>query len=150
MDALTNLRDSEECTGDCKSCGLECNENEDAAEAFEAYIQALLNRKLFRVAVAMTDSNVARNVSMESTFRVYDLDEDMKVADEELLFPQQNDVSSSRVADYLKKMDVRVLIAENVSPVIREQLELLGIEVKTGARGSVPFALRQYLTEKLK
>ena len=149
MDALTNLRDSEDCTGDCKSCGLECNENETAEEALEAYIQALMERRLFRVAVAMDNSNVARSVSMESTLKVYGLDGDMKVADEELLFPQQSDVASSGLADYLKKMDVSVLIAENVSPVIKEQLKSFGIDVKTGARGSVPFALRQYLTGKL-
>lgn len=149
MDAIVSLKDSEECTGDCKSCGLECSEAEDAEAAFRAYIQSLLDRKLFRVAVAMDNSSVAQSVSMESTIKVYDLDDEMKVVDEELLFPMQNDVASSGLADYLHRMDIRVLLTGKISPVIKQQLEELGIDVKTGVRGSVPFALRQYLTGKL-
>ncbi|MBO4359849.1 MAG: hypothetical protein J5822_03115 [Eubacteriaceae bacterium] len=148
MNLITNLRDSEECTGDCKSCGLECEEK-DAEEALKEYVQALLDRKLFRVGVAMDDSSVAQKVSMDSVIKVYDLDGEMKVVDEELLFPMQNDVSSSGLADYLNKMDVKVLLTGNISPVLKEQMEILGIDVKTGVRGSVPFALRQYLTGKL-
>jgi len=149
MSELMDLRDTEQCEGDCKTCGADCLEAGIDPGDYEEYIKSFLDRKYFRVAISMENSAVANDLSMESTLKVYDLNEKRTVEQEDILFPMENNVMASGIADFLKKEGVSVVISGKISPAVQKQLELLGIEAHQGARGSVPFVMNQYLKGKL-
>lgn len=154
MEELEILEEEEkegECTGNCKTCGLDCaTAPNSGAIVDERYLGNLGDDDYFRVAVAMRESMVANGLDMKSTLKVFCLNENNEVASEEMLFPMENTVQATSLADYFVKMRIGVVLAGNVSPALKTQLETCGIKVFTGVRGSVTFAFQQYQKGKLR
>lgn len=151
LEILEEENEEEECTGDCKTCGLDCASPANGGAIIdERYLGDLGSDNYFRVAVVMKDSMVANSLDMKSTLKVFGLSEDMEVASEEMLFPMENTVKATSLADYFVKMRVKIIITGGISPALKTQLTESGITVYTGVRGSVSFAFQQWKKGKLK
>lgn len=141
---------SSECTLDCATCGLDCNSLEQELQQVEdeRYLNSITDN--FKVAIAINDTMVANSVSMQTTFRLYELnDEKTEIVKEGLLFPQENTVRATSLADYFDKMKIKVIISGGIAPTLKKNIEEVGIQVISGARGSHSFVLKQYLSGKL-
>lgn len=151
LEILEEEEKEEECTGNCKTCGLDCATAPNSGAIIdERFLGDLGSDDYFKVAVVMRDSMVANNLDMKSSLKVFDLDEDKNVVNEGMLFPMENTVKATSLADYFVKMRIKVIITGSVSPVLKKQLEECGIQVFSGARGSISFAFGQYQKGKLK
>lgn len=139
-----------DCNLDCASCGLDCNSLELELQQAEdqRYLNSITDN--FKVAIAIKDTMVANSVSMETTFRLYELNDDKtEVVKEGLLFPQENTVRATSLADYFNKMKIKVIISGGIAPTLKKNIEDVGIQVISNARGSHSFVLKQYLGGKL-
>lgn len=139
---------STDCNLDCASCGLDCDGLDTAQIEDERFLNSITDN--FKVAIAVHDTMIANSVTMETTFQLYELNQDKtEIITEGLLFPMQNPVRAISIADYFSKMKINVIITGAISPSLKQSIEDMGIKVITGARGSHRFVIKQFISGKL-
>lgn len=143
MSDCTNCND---CSGDCASCADDCSTLQSAVDQ-QRFLDSINDN--FKVAIAVKDTMVSPLATMESTFKLYEFDEDKNIIKEDILFPMENSLAVNTIEDYFKKMKINVLVTGGISPNTAKLLENEGVHVIKGARGSESFVLKQYLSGKL-
>lgn len=139
---------SSDCNLDCASCGLDCDGFDTAKIEDERFLNSITDN--FKVAVAINDTMVANSVSMESTFKLYELNEDKsEIINDGMMFPLNNPIKAVSLADFLNQMKIKVVITGGITPNLKKSIEDVGIQVISGARGSHNFVIKQYLNGKL-
>ena len=144
---MSDCTSCNDCSGDCASCGDECGGGLQAAVDQQRFLDSINDN--FKVAIAIKDSMISPLANMESTYKLYEFDNNKNIIKEDILFPMENSLAVNTLEGYFKKMKINVLITGGISPDTARLLEAENVHVIKGARGSESFVLKQYLAGRM-